>query len=79
VTDKEKMQVILEGISLKMKALTSRIQKTDVELEVMTTVAVNDDILDDIRIKEVQLENLHADRNALWNKFKRLTKKVQAL
>jgi len=79
MNDKEKLQVVLEGISLKMKALTTRIEKTDSEVESFAAVAVNDDVLDVLRIKEVELENLHADRNALWTKFRRLSKKVQTL
>ena len=79
MTDKDKIKVILEGVSLKMKAQTKSIEQVDRELEALAAVAVNDDILDDIRMKENQLEDMYADRNALWVKYQTLQRKMEML
>ena len=79
MTDKDKIKVVLEGLTLRMKAQTKSIEQVDRELEALAAVAVNDDILDDIRIRENILEDMYADRNALWVKYQTLQRKMEML
>lgn len=77
--DKERIEVILEGIKRKMCDCTSEIQKVDMELEWLQEVLVNDTVLDTIREHEYKLQAIHADRNALWVKFRSLSQKLENL
>ena len=77
--EKEKLEALLDDLSRKMKEATQNIEKTDVELEWLQEVQINDTVLDTIRTHEVKLEEIQADRNALWQHYKVLSKKLKNL
>ena len=79
MNEKEKLQTVLEGLRRKMRKCTSDIEKVDQELEWLQEVSVNDTVLDTIRHQELRLQDLQADRNALWIKFQRLSEKLKTL
>ena len=79
MNDKERVETILEGIKRKMQQCTTAIQRVDEELDWLQQVQVNDTVLDSIRETEYKLQAIHADRNALWVKYRNLSRKLENL
>lgn len=68
------IEIVLEGLSRRLKSLTKQIELADREVEPLYDEIQTGDVFYEIYSKEEAIDKLYEERAAIWSQYQRILK-----